>query len=453
MSAGLRRTLSRWDVVWFFVTAVVGLRWIASAAAAGPSSLAMWLAALVGFYLPLAYTVTTLSARFPEEGGLYVWTKQAFGDFAAFIAGFMYWMSVIIYFPGLLYFAAGNALFILDPSGRTLADRPAYFISASLAILGLALAINLVGLRFGKWLQNLGGYATWLPIAVLLALSVLCVARFGVATPIRAAELVPQLSAASITFWSTLAFGFVGFEAAAFMGEEIVGGAATIRRGVLVAGAIIAAIYILGTVAVLVALPRGEVSGLQGIMQALAGTAGRAGWPGLVPALAALLTLGTLGGVCSWLASTSRLPFVAGVDRALPPAFGRLHPRWGTPWSSLVVAAATAAGVACLGQAGATVKDAYDVLVSFAVIATFIPFVFLFAALLRLDRRPLARTLAVVGLAVTLLSIVLACLPPPGAEHPLRSVAKVVGGSVFLLVTGALLFRRGARRAALRSAA
>lgn len=446
----LRRTLSRWDVVWFFVTAVVGLRWIASAAAAGPSSLAMWLAALVCFYLPLAFTVTTLSERFPEEGGLYVWTKQAFGDLPAFIAGFMYWMSVIIYFPGLLYFAAGNALFVLDPSGRTLAESPAYYISASLAVLALALAINLVGLRFGKWLQNLGGYATWLPIAVLVFLSALCVARFGVATPIRAAELVPQISASSITFWSTLAFGFVGFEAAAFMGEEIVGGARTIRRGVLVAGAIIAAIYILGTVAVLLALPRGEVSGLQGIMQALAGTAARAGWPGLGPVLAALLTLGTLGGVSSWLASTSRLPFVAGVDRSLPPAFGRLHPRWGTPWVSLVVAAATAALIACLGQAGATVKDAYDVLVSFAVIATFIPFVFLFAALIRLDRRRVARGLAVVGLAVTLLSIVLACLPPAGAEHPLRSVAKVVGGSVFLLVVGVLLYRRGAKRAARR---
>jgi amino acid transporter len=201
-------------------------------------------------------------------------------------------------------------------------------------------------------------------------------------------------------------------------------------------------------VAVLLALPPGEVSGLLGIMQALTGTAARAGWPGLGTALAALLTLGTLGGVSSWLASTSRLPFVAGVDRFLPSAFGRLHPRWGTPWVSLVVAAATGALVACLGQAGATVKDAYDVLVSLAVISAFLPFVLMFCALIRLDRRPIARGLAGVGLAVTLLSIVLACLPAPGAEHPVLSVVKIVGGSVFVVVVGALLYRRGARRAA-----
>jgi amino acid transporter len=207
----LRRTLSRWDVVWFFVTAVVGLRWIASAAAAGPSSLVMWLAALLLFYLPLAFTVITLSARFPQEGGLYVWTRHAFGDFAGFLAGFMYWMSVILYFPGLLYFAAGNASFLFHPAGAPGArftDQPLYYITASLAALALALGINLVGLRFGKWLQNLGGYATWLPIAALVALGGVCVARFGSATSFPAAALVPELSASSITFWSTLAFGF-----------------------------------------------------------------------------------------------------------------------------------------------------------------------------------------------------------------------------------------------------
>lgn len=444
--SGLRRTLSPWDVVWFFVTAVVGLRWIASAAAAGPSSLAMWLIALVAFFLPLAFTVISLSARFPQEGGLYVWTKHAFGDFAGFLAGFMYWMSVIIYFPGLLYFAAGNALFVAGPTGLAHSSDPVYYIAASLAALALALAINLVGLRFGKWLQNAGGYATWIPIAVLIGLSALCVARFGAATPLTAAELWPRVSTESVTFWSTLAFGFVGFEAAAFMGDEVIGGARTIRRAVLAAGAIIAAIYVLGTVAVLVALPRGEVSGLQGIMQAIGGTAARAGWSGLTPALAALLTLGTLGGISSWLASASRLPFVAGVDRALPPAFGRLHPRWGTPWTSLIVAAAASGLFACLGQAGASVKDAYDVLVSLAVTSTFIPFVLMFAALLRLDRRWWARALACLGLAVTLLSIALACLPPPGAERPALSVAKVIGGSVFLLAAGALLYRRGSRR-------
>src|SRR5688572_8660108 len=108
----LRRAMGFWDVVLFLVAAVVGLRWIATAAAAGPSAIVVWVIAFVAFFIPLAFTVIDLSARYPEEGGLYVWVKRAFGDFAGFMAGWMYWTSLLVYLPGLLYFSAANALFI-----------------------------------------------------------------------------------------------------------------------------------------------------------------------------------------------------------------------------------------------------------------------------------------------------------------------------------------------------
>lgn len=446
--SSLPRALSRWDLVWFFVTAIVGLRWIATAAAVGPSSIALWLLALVTFYAPLAYTTIQLSERYPQEGGLYLWVKHAFGDFAGFLAGWMYWMSTLIYFPGLLYFAAGNALFLLDPSGAVLADSPAFYLAASLLALGVGLVVNLAGLRFGKHLQNLGGFATWIPIALLLAVSAVAAARFGSATRFTAASLVPAPSAGSLLFLSTIAFGFGGFEAAAFMGDEIQGGARTVRRAVVQAGALIAAIYIAGTIAVLIALPPGELSGLQGFMQAIAGASARVGAGSLIPFIALLLALGNLGSVTAWLGSTSRLPFVAGVDRALPASFAKLHPRWGTPHLALLVAAGGAALFTCLGQAGTTVKGAYDVLVSLGVISYFIPYVLMFAAMLRLDRRGLSRALAGVGLAVTLLSIALACIPAPDSPDPAMSLAKILGGSAALMILGAVIHRRASRRVA-----
>ena len=82
----LQRVLGLGDVTLFFVVAVVGVRWIATAAAAGPSALTVWLIVFVAMFLPLAFTVVELSSRHPDEGGLYVWTRRAFGDFAGFIA-------------------------------------------------------------------------------------------------------------------------------------------------------------------------------------------------------------------------------------------------------------------------------------------------------------------------------------------------------------------------------
>ena len=417
----LRRAMGFWDVVLFFVAAVVGLRWIATSAAAGPSSLVVWGIAFVAFFIPLAFTVIELSARYPDEGGLYVWTKRAFGDFAGFMAGWMYWMSVLVYLPGLLYFSAGNALFIGGSGWQALSDSAPYFITFSLIGVFLAMGLNIVGLGVGKWLHNAGGLGSFIPLLVLVAMGALAWARFGPATSFAPAALVPSVG---LTFWI----------------EEIVDPRRTIPRAIIVGGAMITAIYVLGTIAVLIALPKGEVSNLQGIMQAIARTADRVGFPAAGPAVALLITIGNIGGVGAWVASTARLPFVAGVDRVLPPAFGRIHPRWGTPHVALLVQAVLVAGVAVLGQAGATVSEAYDFLVSLGVISYFIPYVLMFAAVIKLGTRPIGIVLALLGMAVTLVSIVLAALPPNDSPNPTLAVVKVVGSTVALVVVGAMLF-------------
>ena len=120
----------------FYLVTGFSLRWIATAAAAGPSALVIWVIAALGFFVPLVFTVLELSSRYPEEGGIYVWSKRAFGPFAAFITGWTYWGSNLPYFPGLLYFAAGNALFIGGPSWQALSTNSMYFIAV--AMTGLA---------------------------------------------------------------------------------------------------------------------------------------------------------------------------------------------------------------------------------------------------------------------------------------------------------------------------
>src|ERR1700681_1688205 len=104
-----RRVMGFRDLVLFYVVTGVSLRWIATAAAAGPSSIVIWVGAFLAFYVPLALSVIELSSRYPNEGGLYVWSKRAFGDFSGFIAGWTYWTCNLPYFPGLFYFTAAAA--------------------------------------------------------------------------------------------------------------------------------------------------------------------------------------------------------------------------------------------------------------------------------------------------------------------------------------------------------
>jgi amino acid transporter len=448
------------DLVLFYVATSFSLRWIASAAAAGPGSLTVWCIACLAFFVPLALTVLELSSRYPQEGGLYVWTKRAFGGFAGFLSGWLYWSSNLPYLPSLLYFGAANALFVGGESWQGLADDRGYFLTVSLIGLAVAVAVNIVGLEIGKWLHNLGALGQWLPAAALIALGLAAWSRFGPATEITLASLIPSASFKDVIFWSTIAFAFGGVESASTMSEEIRDARRNVPRALLLGGVLIAAVYVLATAALLLALPQSEVTGLQGILQAVTRVGERLGIAGLGPPVAVLVTVGVLGTVGAWFAATARLPFVAGLDRYLPAAFGRLHPRWGTPWVALLVQAAVAAAICWLGQAGTSVKGAYEVLVSMGIISYFIPYLFLFAALIKLQGepagpevvripggRPVAVLVAVLGMLTTSASIVFACIPAADEPHKALAVTKTVGLSLLLMALGTAVYLAGRRRA------
>jgi amino acid transporter len=445
------------DVTWFLVVTVIGTRWIATAAAVGPPALVLWAIGFVALFVPMAYTVVELSRRYPGEGGLYIWTREAFGDYPGFIAGWTYWASNLPFFPGLLYFAAASALYALGPRGYLLSNSVPYFVTASLVGLAVAFGLNLLGLRVGKWLHNAGAWGTWIPVALLVAMGAAFVIRHGSATSFDAAHLLPGPSLANLMLCSTIAFAFGGFEAASFMGDEIVDAPRTVPRAILAAGAVITAVYFLGTLAVLVTIPQAEVRSLDGIMQAIERAAARMGASAITPIAAILLAIGSVGGVGAWLASTGRLTFVAGLDHYLPPAFSKLHPRWGTPYVALAVQAAGAAFFAILGQAGTGVRGAFDALTALAAIAYFIPLMMMFAAMIALSGvaasegtprlpggRPVAIVMGSLGLLTTSVSLILAMIPPAGSANPALDLAKVVGGTVLVLLAGSLIYWRAA---------
>jgi glutamate:GABA antiporter len=457
---GLRRVLTFRDLVLYYLVTGFSLRWIATAAAAGPSALVIWVIAALGLFVPLVFTVLELSSRYPEEGGIYVWSKRAFGPFAAFITGWTYWGSNLPYFPGLLYFAAANALFIGGPSWQAWSTNSVYFIAVAMTGLVIAVTMNVVGLNVGKWLNNVGAMASWIPAGVLIVLGAVSWSRFGSATPMPAEAFVPSTSLKDVIFWSTIAFAFGGVESGSTMGEEIQDAPRTVPRAVLTAGALMTLLYLAGTLSVLLALPSTQISGLQGIMQAIQAITSKLSLGWLGPIVAVFVTLNALGGVGGWFAATARLPFVAGIDRFLPPAFGELHPKWGTPYVALLVQAGIAALFIFLGQAGTSVHGAYDALVSMGIIAYFIPFLFMFAAMIVLQREPagpdvmrvpggkgVAIFLASLGFVVTAVSIVLACIPPDEEPNKTLAVVKVVGSSLVLVAIGAVVYLLGRRRA------
>ncbi len=456
--SGLRRTVGFRDLVLFYVVAMVGLRWIPIAAEAGPSALTGWVIGVLLFLVPLAFTVLELSTRYPQEGGIYVWTKRAFGDFGGFVTGWTYWGSNLAYLPGMLYFAASSGVFIFGTRFAALQDSGLYFIVVSLAGLALAAWLNMIGLQFGKWLNNLGGISTFAVLALLIVLGLLVGWRHGAATPVTLRGVVPTFDLKHLMFWSVLAFALSGLESGSFLGDEIKSPRRTIPRAIMVFSVLIALFYILGTLSMMLALPHGEISGLSGVMDAMSSITSRLGLGAINVVVAVLLVINMLGGVSVWLAATARLPFVAGIDNYLPRAFGKLHPRYGTPYVALWLQVVVTAVCAVIGQAGATPRAAYNVLVSLGVLSYFIPYLVMFAALIKLQGepappgtirvpggKPVAILAGIVGFMTTAVSCVFAAMPPENEPHPVGYVIKVVGLSLLLVASGMLTYGLGAR--------
>jgi amino acid transporter len=458
---GPKRAMGFVDLVLFYVVTGISLRWIATAASAGPSAGVIWIGAWLLFYSPLALSVIELSSRYPQEGGLYVWSKRAFGDFAGFICAWIYWTSNLPYFPAVLYFAASNLLYMRGQHWNYLANNAGFYIVFSSITLIIITVVNVVGLDVGKWLHNVGAFAMWMPVAIVIAMGSVALHRFGSATAFPASEMLPSVHLKDMIFWSSLTFAFGGCETASFMGEEIRNARRSIPWALFTAGVTVTIAYVLGTIAVLWAVPKTHVSDLQGLMQALTATANRIGFFWIIPIAAALIALSNLGAAGAYLASVARLPFVAGIDRFLPPVFGKLHPKWRTPYVALLVQGGCGVLFVFLGQAGTSVKGAYDVLVSLGIITYFLPYLFLFAAMFRLQReepgaqvmcvpggKPVARLLAIVGFMTSLLTIVLSFFPVPGETNPALAIMKVVGGTLVLIAIGALLYWLAQKRAA-----
>ena len=458
----LCREMGFWDVLFFNIATVLGPRWIAAAAHNGTSSISLWVLAAVLFFVPMALVINELSSRFPEEGGLYVWSKEAFGDFHGFVAGWTYWIYTIFYFPGLLLASTAMSAYVLGGKGAELAQNRAYLLAGSLLLLSVAVILNIIGLNIGKWLQNAGGVATYMPLLILVAIAGVLWLKNGSVTHYTWANIKPTWNWDTVNFWSQIAFAFTGLELVSAMSGEIREPRRTLPRAALTAAALIAAMYMIGTVSLLSLVPAADVDPKSGVFHAITigSVALKIGFVGVLAAI--LVTVGNAGGVGSTVAGIARVPFVVGIDRYLPKAFGKIHPKWRTPYISIIVQAVFSALVLLLSQINETTRGAYQVVVDITIILYFIPFLYMFAAAIKLANRPDRSTnphailvpggklgvwiACVLGSAVTLLSVVVSIFPPGDSSNRLLFVVKVTFTTVGMVALGLILYFRGAQR-------
>jgi glutamate:GABA antiporter len=452
---GLKRVLGRGDLILLFIVAVSNLNMVPPISASGPITLWLWLAALVFYFWPQGAAVTELAQKWPGEGGIYLWAKRSFGEQHGFFAGWCYWLSNVFYLPTVVLSCVGVGLYVFGPRTQALEHNPFFTSSMAVGILLFLLALNIRGLSLGKWINNLGGAGTIGGAAVVILLAALTLHHHGSA--MHRADLHVQLNDWRLfAVFGTICYSLVGLDIASIMGDEIRDPKRNLPVAIFWGGLAAALIYLGTTAAMLIAVPHEQIGILSGILQAINVMARHNGLMFVVAPLAFLECLAILGTASAWFSGAARLPFVAGIDRYLPPVVGKIHPRYQTPYVSLIVYAGLSSLLTMMSFLGVSVGEAYLTLLDLAVILQLLPTCYLFGALLKhtLDKqsslnasRPYLLVNGAAGLLAAMLGLVVAFIPSRQVNSVWLYEIKLIIGCV-LVFGSAYLFYRNAQKTA-----
>ena len=452
----LKRALGVWDLTWLSIVAIANLNVVPVIAAGGPPTMWLWAAALLLFFLPQGIAVIELSHRFPHEGGVYVWTKEMFGDLHGFLCGWCYWTANLFFIPSLLFYLIGIVTYVGGERAAKLGNSSPVFAALAIALIWLTAFANILGIGIGKWVNNIGGVGTLIAASLLIALGIATVSRFGVTLPAESFR-IQRINWNVLSSFGLICFALVGLELGCVMGDEIRDPQRSVPRGVLYGGILSGLQYVGATLALILAVPHKEMKVLQGVVQAVDKMTGRLGAGWIFWPVAMLVAISTIGAVAAWLSGSARILFVSGIDQYLPKKFGKLHSKFDTPYVALVGISVLCSGLIAMSFAGqSSIREAYVTLLQMAVVLQMIAYSYVYASLARVAFGAGARNgrykpwqirfAAVTGVAATALGTVVAFVPSEQVDSTWRFEIKMFATCAVFLAAAAGLFFYYSRR-------
>jgi len=380
----LKRVLGLSDLSFFLIAALVNLNSVPVVASAGPVALVLWLAGFFLFFIPQAIAVLELSNRAPQEGGIYVWNKKAWGDFHGFVSGWAYWVNNIFYIPTLLFYIIGFILYIGGSSTSSLASNPFFMMSISLGLLWVITYLNIRGFGVGKWIQNLGASGTFITAVTILVIGIITAFTHGASNDISIDAIIPSLGNWQfLALLSIVCLNYVGLELGSVIADEVKNPARNIPRAVMIAGASTILLFLVVTSSLLIAIPYKDIGIIEGILQGIEHAASAIGFGWIVFPMAVLMIMNAAGNTSAWLSGAARIPFVIGIDKYLPAALGTIHAKHNTPHVALIVQGIASSFVIVIAAIGSSVGDMYLFLLQTTVVLQLIPYVYMFASLIK----------------------------------------------------------------------
>jgi basic amino acid/polyamine antiporter, APA family len=331
------------------------------AAASNPkTAIIAWIITSVGSLL-IALSFASLGTAMPRTGGPIVYTRAAFGDFAGFLIAWTYWIGAWV---GNAAIITAFMLYFTYFFPVTTTPILAFLITSG--ILWFFTIINILGVK-GAGVVSI--VTTILKVGALVVFVIIAAMHFN-------PDMLATVSSAKVSGMSTLPaaiaialWAFVGIESATVPAGEIKNPGKNIRRSTIYGTLIAAAVYIVVSVVGMGVLDQSTLAGSNAPLADIINKATGGTWGGDFIALGAIVS--TLGASSGWILTTARSAFGASQDKLFPAMFAKIHPKYLTPVTSLIISALAANVLLILNYIG-TLSSAFNFMLLLATLA-FLP--------------------------------------------------------------------------------
>jgi amino acid transporter len=447
------KTLRQRDMVLFTVAAILLPDTLASVASMGSSSLSWWIILAVFFLLPFGLISAELGCAYPEQGGIYAWVRDAFGGRWASRITWCYWINMGLWLPAIYIFCASifNQVFALQSSLQ-------FQIGLAIALTWLTVGTNIVALRIGKWIPNIGALVKMLLFGGIIFGAWRYTSINSMANPMTLEALTPNWGE-GLQFIPAIVYGMLGFELVSAGAAEMRNPARDVPRAILYSGIIVVVLCLLGTAAVLAAIPAQDINLVEGLIDTLHLFFGDLALGGpLVTGLGLATLFAIFSGGVTWALGVNRAAAEAALEGELPRWFGIETRHNGTPLgAAMLTGCVSTTALLLYGFMAGSNEDLFWALFAFSGVLFLLPYVGMALAFLQLRRadrdhhRPFllpggnpGAVLAAMLCAATLLIAITLFMYTPGSGPEWT----VITGVISMLALGELVIRIAEREAA-----
>lgn len=446
-----KKKLRLFDIVCLSFASFFSIELVASQASLGPSMIFCMLVFGVIYLVCHCLICAELGSTYPDQGGIYVWTLNAYGSRWAARTTWWYWLNVVAFVPCTLValLIVLQQLFWPDMSTLTV---------TIVAIAGtwLTVLLNCISLKDSKLLSNAGTILKLLVCATLIGGGAYALATQGTQNVFTPETVLPKFDLGLLALIPVYIYGLTGMDIISCNAGEMEDPKRNVPKALLIAGIMSITIYLLSAIAVLVILPQGAIDEASGMIDAIITVYG--GSKVITTCIGGAMIVVYASYIFGWTIGGNSVALEAGEAGELPGLFAKSNKHHAPVGPAVLLGCASTALLLVYGVTASSSSGLFWTLLAFTSIVFFLPYVVQSFVLLKLRRtdpdaerpfripgRVFPKVVAALNFVFLAIAIVGFILPPEG-EDPVAYVAVILVGLLVSQVVGEVLMAVAARK-------